>query len=187
MAKRLILVSGMPATGKTTFAQYLAARLPLPLVSYDHIKGRVWQHIGDSCGQAGQKAVGAAGYGLFWDIMEMLLAGGTDFIAEYFFHPQNQDTLLEYAARHNYRLINVHFDAETTVAHSRFCGRNHTDVRHPGLIVPDISLQAFEKGATPNRLFRLEGVPRLEVDTTDFSRVDHDAIAQWVLGLMQQG
>ena len=39
--KTLILISGMPATGKSTFAGWLAKRLRAPLVSYDRLLDQV--------------------------------------------------------------------------------------------------------------------------------------------------
>ena len=37
MENIMILVTGMPGTGKTTFAAWLSSKLHVPLVSYDNI------------------------------------------------------------------------------------------------------------------------------------------------------
>jgi adenylate kinase family enzyme len=45
MENIMILVTGMPAAGKSTFAAYLSEKLHIPLVCYDHIKGKEWDLI----------------------------------------------------------------------------------------------------------------------------------------------
>ena len=40
--KTLIIIAGMPATGKTTFANYLSDKMQVPLVCKDKLKEIIW-------------------------------------------------------------------------------------------------------------------------------------------------
>ena len=42
MKKTLILVAGMPGTGKTTFANYLSEKLKITAIYVDKVKELIW-------------------------------------------------------------------------------------------------------------------------------------------------
>ena len=42
----LILIAGLPGTGKTSFAQYLSAKMKIPMVSKDIVKEHLFDTIG---------------------------------------------------------------------------------------------------------------------------------------------
>lgn len=170
---QIIIISGMPGTGKTTFARHLAEALSLPLVCYDEIKSRAWECMQEAEMQSG--ALGKLGYGFFWYIMEMLMKSGKPFIAEYFFHPDHATALGELLARYGYKPLMVHFDADLKIAYERYVQRNKEGVRHKGLLTADIPFDAFAAGATPNRAFQLD-FPTIHVNTNDFSNVTYEDI-----------
>jgi predicted kinase len=60
----LIVVSGLPASGKTTLAHLLAAELRLPLVGRDDIKERLFESLGWS-DREWSKRLGIAS----WDLL----------------------------------------------------------------------------------------------------------------------
>jgi|GEM_PF-3391078 len=45
MERTMILVAGMPATGKTTLANYLSNKLKMPLVCKDRLKEIIWDGV----------------------------------------------------------------------------------------------------------------------------------------------
>src|SRR5438046_2407448 len=83
---RLIIVTGLPATGKTTLARRLAADLALPLVTKDDIKERLFDRLGWR-DRAWSRLLGQATYDLLYYFSELLLAGGRSFVVESNFHP----------------------------------------------------------------------------------------------------
>lgn len=68
-----ILISGMPATGKSTFARWLGDRLCVPVLSYDRILRMLRS--------AGETRCGDLGYRFF--LYELEEHRGTTFIADY--------------------------------------------------------------------------------------------------------
>ena len=45
MNKTLIIIAGMPGTGKTTFANYLSDKMQVPLVCKDKLKEIIWDKV----------------------------------------------------------------------------------------------------------------------------------------------
>src|SRR5262245_13500660 len=82
----LIIVTGLPATGKTTLARRLAADLRLPLVTKDEIKERLFDQLGWH-DRAWSLRLGQATYDLLYYFVEALLAAGCSAIVEGNFHP----------------------------------------------------------------------------------------------------
>ena len=76
----LILVAGMPATGKTTFASYLSAHLHVPRVSTDFVKERLYDAVGFRS-RAEKVKLGAAAMQIMYDFADSCLSAGTPVIA----------------------------------------------------------------------------------------------------------
>jgi AAA domain len=77
----LVVVTGMPASGKSTLARALAAELKLPLVSKDDIKERLYEELGT--GDAGwSRRLGRTAYAVIFAFCRELLAVGRSTIAE---------------------------------------------------------------------------------------------------------
>ena len=77
----LILVAGMPATGKTTFASYLSAHLHVPMVSKDFVKERLYDAVGFRS-RAEKVKLGAAAMQIMYDFADSCLSAGTPVILE---------------------------------------------------------------------------------------------------------
>lgn len=176
MEKVLILVSGMAGTGKTTFAQYAAESLHLPLVSYDSLKSREWDCLHDNLVQhQAESLYGKAAYGFFWQFCEILMQAGTAFVAEYFFHDTAHPPMLEKLVQtYGYQVICVHMDADMEVAYGRFVQRNQNDSRHVGLR-DLVTFETFCKSTQPNKDF-VFGHHRLVVETNVFEQVCYEDI-----------
>ena len=65
-ARRLVLVSGPPAVGKTTLAVPLAAELGFALLAKDRIKETLHDALGFDAGLAWSRRLGAATMELLW-------------------------------------------------------------------------------------------------------------------------
>ena len=123
-APLLVVVSGMPASGKSTIAEALSRRLLLPLIAKDDIKERLYDALGP--GDAAWSArLGAAAYALIFAVARSILATGTGAIVEAnFFRGQERD----FALLPEHRTVQVHCDVPFAVLVDRYRGR----VRHPG-------------------------------------------------------
>jgi len=67
MKNAMVMVSGVPGTGKTTFATWLSSQLRAPLVCFDRIKEKTLEIMYASCGNPEQyNLFGGVSLGFFW-------------------------------------------------------------------------------------------------------------------------
>src|SRR5690349_16575481 len=77
----LVVVTGMPSSGKTTVAEGLARDLRLPLIAKDEIKESLYDSLGaDDVTSSGR--LGAAAYALIFALTRAMLSSGVSVIAE---------------------------------------------------------------------------------------------------------
>jgi predicted kinase len=120
----LVVVTGMPSSGKTTVAEGLSARLVLPLVAKDEIKESLYESLGAD-DVAASARLGAAAYGLIFDLARTTLASGVSLIVEAnFFRDQEPD----FASLPEHRLAQLHCHAPLPVLLDRYASRS----RHAG-------------------------------------------------------
>jgi predicted kinase len=175
---KLFVVSGLPASGKTTMACWLADELQVPLVGRDDIKERLFDSLGWS-DRAWSKRLGAASWDLLYWFIEMQLAAGQSCMAESNFGaPGDADRLRELVARYNVNVIEVHCYAAGNVLVERYLGRVRSGQRHPGH-VDEITINEQRErllAAVPAPL--MLGGAEVLVNTTDPALIDYD----WLLG-----
>lgn len=67
--KRIILIGGIPAAGKTTFAAYLSEKLQIPMICKDHIKECLYDVLQyDTSTREIAVKHGIAGYSVFFHV-----------------------------------------------------------------------------------------------------------------------
>ena len=143
----------------------------MPLVCYDNIKRRLLHLALEDCPDAQRLP-----YDLFLFHCEELMKTAVPFISEYFFTNQMNDVLASLQTKYAYEVINIHFDAEATVAYERFTARNAQTGEPNGMRPKAIPFGAFEAGTQANRDFRF-GNRRIPVDTTHWETVSYAKIA----------
>ena len=138
----LIIVSGPPASGKTTLSRRLAADLRLPLVQRDSLKERLFDTLGWRDRALSQR-LGGASYELLYYTLDLLLQTGQPCIVESNFSrvaaSHKLTTLLEY---YGYTAIQILCFAAPDVLLERFTARHAAGERHPGH-VDDLALPEF--------------------------------------------
>lgn len=181
MERTLIIVAGMPASGKTTFADYLSQTLRLPLVCKDRIKETLWErtHYDGSIREEAQKYGGMA-YDLSFHFCQCLMQTGMPLIFESNLGAACPPDLARLVERYGYRVITVLFDGDMETVHRRFLEREQT-TRHPGLVSGSrfADLETFTRAMAPCREFSY-GDRVLRVDTTDFDRVSYADIVKQI-------
>ena len=162
----LVLVTGPPASGKTTLAGPLAAALGLPLIGKDLVKEALFDALGTG-DRAWSRRLGRASYEVLYAVAGALPAA----VLDANLGPEAIPRLHALDAH----LIEVFCRCPAAEVERRFASRAPT--RHPGhvdhLLAPEIRA-TLTRGVAPLRL----GGPVLEVDTTH--PVDAAGVAAWV-------
>ena len=162
MRKPFVVISGLPASGKTTLGRRLAPVLNLPLIDKDDILDRLFASKGvgnvawrralsrESDVILQQEATNSDGAVLvsFWRVPGM---------------PSDSGTPVDWLDAPSRHVVNVHCVCELDLAASRFLQRR----RHAGHLDGDASFA--EVSASLGRLAQLPPVniaPRIDVDTS---------------------
>jgi predicted kinase len=182
----LVIVSGLPASGKTTLARWLAAELQLPLISRDDIKERLFESLGWS-DREWSKRLGNASWDLLYWFVEAQLTAGQECIIESNFNPAwDSERISALADQNRSRLVQIHCHADSDVLVERYLGRVASGERHPGHVDHvTIDEQRDRLLAAKPEPLTIDGKTIL-VDTTDPSRIDYDWILAEVRSVMTE-
>ena len=165
----LIIVSGPPASGKTTLARQFASELGLPLITKDGIKESLFDSLGWQ-DRAWSKKLGAATFHLLYYFTEAELAAGISFIVESNFAPMATAEFKRLQEKYPFRPFQVMCQGDGQTLVDRYKAR--AGQRHPG----HVDFEALAEIEPVLRQGRLEplalGGDIIELDTTDFSKID---------------
>jgi predicted kinase len=127
----LVVVTGAPASGKTSVASHLASRLRVPVLSKDTFKERLYEVFGS--GDELEPQIEAAGLAILFSVVAMQLEAGVSVLAESNF---DADSDLEPFRRldreHDFRLVQIHCNRPNDELLDRFVERVEEGSRHPG-------------------------------------------------------
>lgn len=191
MRPTLIVVSGPPASGKTTLAHALAREIHCPAICRDEIKEGLL--VGGKLGSArpapGDQATHVA-TAVFFDVINLLIERGVSLIAEAAFqHQRWAPRLSALSETADVRIVNCATDQAVAYERRvrRWCDEPwrrgvHADP-DPGYLA---RIERREIVPPPYRPIRLE-LPTLVVDTTDGYRPGFDEIVSFARGLTGAG
>jgi len=174
----LVIVTGLPCTGKTTLAHRLALEIPLPIIAKDDIKESMFDSLGWSDRDWSIK-LGRAAILLLYQFVETLLRARVPVIAETYFRPdQAQAEFQTIQARTPFRPFVIECISEGEVLMQRWQNRLKNGERHPGHVDDTASGEVV-------RAVLLQGrnAPQLKIgnncqtiDTTDFSAINYNKL-----------
>ena len=172
----VVVVTGPPASGKSTIAEAVAKGLPAPLLAKDPIKEALFDALGAGDPRWSRR-LGIATYGILFLTLEQEVRAGRSCVLEANFdHDEASRELGELQVRSPFRALQIVCTASREVLLERYVARSGS--RHPGH-VDDERLEDVTESIDARRWRALELDGELiEVDTTDWSTVDVDALVE---------
>lgn len=185
----LVIVSGPPASGKSTIARELARELSLPLFQKDAFKELLADEL-HVAGFAWSTTLGAASFEILFHIAEnQLVAGSSVLIEGNFSGPRSETRFRQIVYRTAARTIQVNVRAEGELVVRRYEEREAQGTRHPIHVDRPLSQrEEFRSGLLRGELPPLDiSGEVIHVDTTDFGTVNVSRIAAQIRDRMSRG
>ena len=188
-----ILVTGIPAVGKSTMAEVMSKRLKLPVISKDTVKELLFDNVGFQS-RAEKVKLGIASMEIMYYIAGQLMKAGQPFILENNFEYSSEHGMKNLLENYQYSALTINLTGDYKVIYQRFLERENSPDRHRGHVVNDcypekkednlktlkaktISYENFVRGIEQRGFdaFCVNG-RQMKVDTTDFSRINMEEL-----------
>ena len=176
---RLIIVTGLPGSGKTEIGKRIAREFSFPIVHKDDIKELLFDRLGWK-DRSWSKKRSLASYDLMTCFLESQLSAGKSCIAEANFRAgEHEDRFNLFVQKYHCQIIQILCFAEGPVLWERFQNRK----RHPGhvdvLTHDEMKPALLEEKPDP---IQIKGKV-IRIDTTDFKKVDYQGLFEEIRGL----
>lgn len=166
--KKLLLITGDIAAGKSTFSKILSDRYHIAAFQKDSIK----EILGDTIGFHDREEnlrLSDATMGLFYHIFAAVAVTGSSLILEANFHEQELRRLHEIAKENRYAVCTLVLRGEPEVLYQRYVNRMKYENRHPVHLSTTLDVKEdFMRCAEWIRNEKVIG-DTIEVDAADFS------------------
>lgn len=176
----LIIVTGHPASGKTTLASRLATDLNFPCLVRDDIKEKLFDTLGWS-DREWSKKLGRTTYELIYLFSEIQLRVGCSFLLEFNFDSEMvTPRFLEIKRKHYFYPIQIVLEADDEILLARFQRRADSGERHPGNVDHTLLDEYRARLAQgPYRPLNIGGSV-IRASTNDFKSFDYERLLKQV-------
>lgn len=173
---KLIIINGLPGTGKTTIAKPLSQKLGLPLVAKDTIKEFLFDTVGVG-DREWSKMLGKVSSEFLYSLAEALLANDTSVIIESAFEARFAKSAIERLAEaYQPDVFEVYCTTNKDVRRQRFIDRNESGERHKGHV--DEANYPSDSDAEPLEKYAPVGIGELIILDTSHRHIDINDLAQ---------
>jgi predicted kinase len=180
MHPTIIIITGRPAAGKSTLAKWLSQELKLSLVSKDSIREELFDRLGWNDRKWAQELGKASVDMMFYFARAELEIGHSIIMDNSFYPPVSNPRFQALKEQYHAHSIQIVCDSDRETLIQRFTSRADSGNRHPGHGDQDV-LEELYANLTDNSSQILEiGGSVIEVDTTDFAKVDYQEILKQV-------
>jgi predicted kinase len=181
----LIIITGLPCSGKTTLGKRLAADLRLPYFYKDGIKELLFERLGWQ-DRAWSRLLSLASYDVLFQVMEAQLQAGRSSIVESNFNAAvDTPKFLALFEGHPFTPFQLVCRAPGEVLLQRYQRRAELAERHPGHL-DRLILDELREPLLTGLYIPLELPGQwVEVDTTDFHTIDYASLLERLRSLVQ--
>lgn len=174
-SKKLLLIMGDLACGKSTFAQLLSKRYNVNVFGKDSIKEVLGDTIGFTNREENLKLSGATMELMFF-LFERFAALQKPLILESNFHTKELETLHKKAAVHGYEVLTLVLRGDVEILHQRYLNRARNENRHP--VHLSTTMDVFDEFKAYLERTRKEEIPgnTLEINADDFSYQEEEEL-----------
>lgn len=202
MAKKMILLSGYPGTGKTCLSSMIRNKIPhMTAISIDEIKEQMWDQYGyDSEEQ--KKQLNNLSLQRFFSKMEALMSSGADVISDYPFSQKQEPLLQTLSRQYGYAILTIRLIADLDTLFKRQAKRDLDSGRHLGHVlsryhlgdkIPDrsqadmlLDYEEFMERCTKRGYGEFQMGTLIQLDVSDFASIDYAGllaqVQNWVNG-----
>jgi predicted kinase len=186
MRSIIIIITGRPAAGKSTLAKWLSHELKLPIVSKDNIREELFERLGWKDHEWAQM-LGKASIDMMFYFAKAELEVGHSIIMDNTFNPVlSAPRFNDLKNRYEAESIQVICNANNETLFERFKARYESGNRHPGHGDEEVLKELWDfltSGYSPQMDI---GGSMIEVDTTNFSKVEYQTILEQVKALSEK-
>lgn len=166
--KKLLLIRGDIAAGKSTFADILSKRYNINYFSKDSIK----EILGDTIGFANReenRKLSQAAIEMMFFLFSEFAKFDKDLILESNFHTTELEKLCQIAAANEYEILTLDIRGDIDILHQRYLNRMYNENRHPVHLSTTIDIYEDFKKCIEH--MRRENVPGsvIQINADDFS------------------
>lgn len=183
MNRKIIVIEGYLASGKSSFALRLSKETGVPYLIKDTFKIALCEHIAIENEKESSRFSVAAFDGMMY-VVERMFEAGYPIIIEGNFVPagvksvNEEGVLRQLIDKYGYTALTYQFMGDTQVLYQRFVEREKTPERGEANIRRDtVTHEKFEQWCHNLDAFHLEG-DTIKVDTTSFVAVDFEGLLE---------
>ena len=181
--KKLLLITGDIAAGKSTFSKILSERYHVAVFQKDTVKEILSDSIGFHNREENKKLSNAA-VEMMCHIFSRMALTGNAVILEANFHEAELEKLHMIARENHYDVLTIVLRGDAEVLYRRYIHRMKEENRHPAHLTTTLDVKEdFMKSAERIRQERIVG-ETLIIDATDFSYQEDSAVLEQIDAFM---
>lgn len=172
--RKVVLINGLPASGKTALGEHLKERFNAPLLTLDTIKEAMFDVLGTGDREYNRR-LGRATKEIIWAVISEFPRNSLAIVDAWFGFPP-YDKVFEGLQRAGIaRFVELWCHAPGEILANRYLER--VDHRHKGHPGPEYAPELEE---VAGRAAPMNIGPLFSIDTSDFAAIDFEAVSDWV-------
>ncbi len=176
MKNLLIVITGFPGTGKTTFGKKISEDFNMPFISKDDFKEIMFDGFGYKDRNLSKK-FGIVSYDILYHVAEANLRSNNSVIIETNFDPKFANKrILNLKKKYDFEILQIRFYTEGNVLFERFKKRAFSENRHSGHCDSEC-LEEWRPILLKGMIEALDiNGDIVDVDTTDFDKINYKEV-----------